>query len=428
MKINNHLKSFIHGSAVSMVGVGVLGILNYLIRKILSDSLTQQEFGFFYSVMAVVMMVMVFVDLGLGQAVVILIARSLAGNDKLDAGKVYTINLLIKLGLSLPVFLVMALFAPTLNQVFWEYPEGSVALYVLLLLIPFQAIQSAPMSVMIACKAFGIRNILDCVKAGLTLAGIVLLVRVYGLAGVSWVFVLSGALTFFWGAHWVRRKNIHLQPLGNLHFSNVKTIFSLSSWIAISTAGISVMYYMDTVCLTWLKDLESVALYNIALPIMQIAQSFFVFPAVFTPYATEMWHHGDYRGLKRSCIMGNLLMLATLPFFIIAGHYGGAFIIRLLFSAEYEAAAPAVTILWCGMVFFAMAGFNMNVLNCSGRQRLAALMIIACIIVNFILNVIFIPGFDYVGAALATAITYLIMALCSIVILLVMLRKSDRRL
>jgi O-antigen/teichoic acid export membrane protein len=67
-------------------------------------------------------------------------------------------------------------------------------------------------------------------------------------------------------------------------------------WVAVSTAGISSIYYLDTLCLTLLRSLDEVAIYNIALPLMQIAQCLMVFPVVFTPIAAEMWAKGDRHG------------------------------------------------------------------------------------------------------------------------------------
>ena len=86
-----------------------------------------------------------------------------------------------------------------------------------------------------------------------------------------------------------------------------------------------------------------------------------------------------------------------------------------LFNEKGIEAAPAVTILWCGMVFFSIASFNITALNSGGRQKNAAYIVLVCVFVNFVLNVILIPYFDYIGAALATATTYLIMAFASII-------------
>jgi O-antigen/teichoic acid export membrane protein len=182
---------------------------------------------------------------------------------------------------------------------------------------------------------------------------------------------------------------------------------------------------MDTICLTWLKGLESVAMYQVALPIMQIAQGFFVFPVIFTPYVAEMWQKKDYAGIKRSCYLGDLMMLLTLPVFILVGIYFAPYLIKILFDEKGIEAAPAVTILWCGMVFFSIASFNITALNSGGRQKHAAYIVLVCVFVNFALNVMLIPYFDYIGAALATATTYLIMAFASITSLMFVFKKNN---
>jgi O-antigen/teichoic acid export membrane protein len=269
--------------------------------------------------------------------------------------------------------------------------------------------------VITARKAFITYNILQNLKAFITLAGVFFCVKVYGTESCIIWFVAASIITALLSFRIVRRYGITLLPFKTIRFDELKKTFSLSSWIAVSTAAVSVMYSMDTICLTWLKGLESVAMYQVALPIMQIAQSFFVFPAIFTPFVAEMWQKKDYSGIKRSCYLADFIMLLTLPVFILAGLYFAPDIIRILFNEKGIEAAPAVTILWCGMVFFSIASFNITALNSGGRQKNAAYIVLVCVFVNFVLNVILIPYFDYIGAALATATTYLIMAFASII-------------
>lgn len=76
-----HLKSFLRGSVVSMIGVVSMGIMNYLIRRTLALNLSEIDYGFFYSAFALVMIVMVFLDLGLTQSTVILMSKSFAENN-----------------------------------------------------------------------------------------------------------------------------------------------------------------------------------------------------------------------------------------------------------------------------------------------------------------------------------------------------------
>ncbi|MCK4981766.1 MAG: flippase [Victivallaceae bacterium] len=419
-----NLKSFLHGSAASMIGVGVLGIMNYFIRRILSLNLSEIDYGFFYSAFALVSIILVFLDLGLGQSVTILISKSFAKNNLQESKKIFTITFFVKLLLALTAFAVMEVLAPYLNRYYFEYPGSSTFLILIFLLIPAQALESSFLCIFTARKAFVTHNILMNIKVFIILAGVFFCAKAYGIEYcISW-FVIASIIVAVLSFFIVKRYGISLLPFKTVKFNDLKSIFALSSWIAISTAAISVMYSMDTICLTWLEGLKSVAMYNIALPIMQIAQSFFVFPAIFTPFVAEMWQKKDYAGIKRTCYIGSLLMLLTLPVFILVGVYFSSDIISLLFDEKYIAAAPAVTILWSGMVFFSIASFNISALNSGGNQKNVAYMVLSCVVVNFVLNVILIPQFNYIGAALATAITYIIMALASIIILIMAFNKK----
>ena len=420
-KVN--LKSFLHNSAASMIGVGILGIMNYFIRRTLALNLSEIDFGFFYSAFAMVMIIMVFLDLGLWQSVTILMSKSFAEDDLQQAKKIFTLSFVVKILLALIIFVIMESLAPYLQRYYFKYTGSSILLMLIFLLIPVQALTSSFSCVLTARKAFITQNILTNIRTFIILVGVFFLIKSYGIKSVVICFIGASVIIAVLEFRIIQNYGITLLPLKTIKIDDLKSIFSLSSWIAISSAGISIMYYMDTICLTWLVGLKPVAMYNIALPIMQIAQSFFVFPVIFTPFVAEMWQKKDYTGIRRTCYIGSLLMLLTLPVFILVGVYFAPDIITILFDKKFIAVAPAVTILWGGMVFFSIASFNINALNSGGKQKRAAYMVAACVIINFILNVILIPKFSYTGAALATAITYVIMALGSIIVLIVVFSK-----
>ncbi|MDD5727308.1 MAG: oligosaccharide flippase family protein [Victivallales bacterium] len=421
----HQLKLFVRGSAVSMVGVGTLGIMNYLIRRSLALSLPETDYGFFYSALALVMMVLVFLDLGLGQATMILTAKSFAENDLPESEKIFSASLWFRMALAVLVLLVMEFAAPGLARHYFNYPRSGLLLLIFLLILT-QTVESVPAAVITARKAFLTQQALANLKVFLILAGILRGVKTYGVESAALCYVAGSVIAAVLALGLVKSYGIRLLPLKTaLKPGELKNIFALSSWIAVSTAGISVMYYMDTVCITWLDGLKAAAMYNIALPIMQIAQSFFIFPAVFIPFVAEMSGKKDYAGIRKTCRIGSLLMLSTLPVFILGGIYFAPAVVTLLFAGKYAAAAPAVTILWAGMVFFSIAAFNINALNSGGRQKAAALLVIGCVIVNFTLNVILIPLYSYIGAALATAATYMIMSIGAIAILAAAYKNSQ---
>ena len=419
-----NLKSFIHGSAASMIGVGTLGIMNYFIRRTLALNLSETDYGFFYSAFALVVVIMVFFDLGLSQATIILLSKSFSENNLHKARNIFTHAFIIKIFLALVFFLIMEALAPYLMCYYFKYPGKTLFLMLIFLLIPAQALESSLSCVITAHKKFTTYNILLSIKTFVVLVGVFFYSKTHGIEHCIICFIVASLIVSILSFIVVKRYGITLLPLKAVKFDELRNIFSISSWIVVSTAAISVMYSMDTICLTWLENLKSVAMYQIALPIMQIAQGFFVFPSIFIPFVAEMWQKKKYAEIKRSCYLANLLMLSTLPIFILAGIYFASDIIALLFDEKYIVAAPAVTILWSGMVFFSIASFNIAALNSGGRQKSAAYMVLACVVINFILNIVLIPRFNFTGAALSTAITYLIMALASIIALLLIFNKN----
>ena len=72
----SHLKIFICGSAVSLLGTVLLGIVNYLTRRFLCCSLSIADYGTFYSAFALLAMVFGICDLGLTQSGTMLIAAA----------------------------------------------------------------------------------------------------------------------------------------------------------------------------------------------------------------------------------------------------------------------------------------------------------------------------------------------------------------
>lgn len=420
----SHFRTFVRGSAVTIIGTGLLGVINYLIRRCMALNMPEVEYGFFYSVMSMVMLSMSFMDMGLGQSSQILIAQAHGAEDTLRANRCFSCFFYIKLAAGLIAFIVFISLCPVLSMYFFKYPEGTAALAVMLFLVIVQPMEGVMTSGLAARKFFFARNMLMVMKSLL----ILLLLIIFGTALVhaSLYYVICGILLAACG-FWViiRKTNLRLVSPRSLGGDDIRGIFSLSVWVAVSTAGISSIYYLDTLCLTLLRSLDEVAIYNIALPLMQIAQCLMIFPVVFTPIAAEMWAKGDRRGILKIWEKVTLLMLLVLPFLVLTGVFGGKFIITLLFSEKFVSAAPVMTVLWAGMVFFSIAGFNMTVLNSAGKQKKVALMVCGGCLMSIALNCALIPFFGALGASIANLIVYLVLAVATGVLLVRIIRGTD---
>ena len=171
------------------------------------------------------------------------------------------------------------------------------------------------------------------------------------------------------------------------------------------------MNHIDTLMLTWLHGLNSVAGYQVALPIAQIGRSLVFLPMIFMPIAADLWQRQQLTQIKEICNFVTLLMVfCTGAGFLLLWPLAGDLIV-LLFDDRYRWAAPTLVVLGCGMPLLVVAQFYLNTLSGMERPRIAAISAFAGLFANIVLNLILIPHLGASGAALATILSFLLIAL-----------------
>ncbi|MBV9974594.1 MAG: oligosaccharide flippase family protein [Hyphomicrobiales bacterium] len=78
------------------------------------------------------------------------------------------------------------------------------------------------------------------------------------------------------------------------------------------------------------------------------------------------------------------------------------------FGHGYEAGVPALRILLIGQVFAASVGSQLHVMNMTGHERSAAILLITSTVVNALVSVVMIHQFGLAGAAIATTLTLIL--------------------
>lgn len=417
MKENDtHLKTFYSGSLISIAGAGISGVLNYFIRRTLSLNLTEIDYGTFYSTIAFLCMVGGFAELGLSQAGALLVAEHNTGPHPLQkVSACFSAILSLKLMLALLVLLVL-LYGSSWIRAGYLRTDYALFYYLLLGMLFCQILESAFYPLFSGLKHFTAYNLLLVLKALLLLIGTLAVSCSGGLSGTALVFfTVSAAILCIASSMAFFREKIRLN--WNIARGTWKRLFHLSGFVAVSTTLLNMMYYMDTVMLTSICGVTSSAMYNIALPIMQIVQAAMIFPLIILPVAVQMNREKRYAQLKRISSWAVITALSLLPVILLFFHLSSPTLIRLLFSGKYLAAAPAVTILCGGLVFYTLGNFLMQIaLTMDGAKQMAVATFITALC-NFSLNWLLIPRHDFIGAATATACSYLIFSISAMVVL-----------
>lgn len=412
-------KTFMRGSVISLLGTGILGLLNYFVRRTLSIQLSEIDYGIFYSTFALLSLIYGFGDLGMTQSATTLIAKY-AGTPK--QGSLFSALFLFRLGVTTIATVAVLGGSGFLSE---HYLKTSLHAPLLILagMLFFQSMGSCFRSLWIGLKQFGTMQIIQVLGVVLLLLGVLAVGRGGNLTLICLVFFIATAITTigsalyeFWRGRIAWSFKVDKSSWGEL--------LGLGGGLAFSSTLFTSLYYMDTVMLTSLEGVESSAMYNVALPIMQIMQSAMVFPAVMLPVAMDMTKRMDFRGLRKFTILALLATLLAAPFCYLFFHWSAAWLIGVLFSVKYVAAAPAVPLLCTASLFFTLGNFLLQILICQGKTGLIALIAGICFGSNFLLNFFLIRHFGFTGAAAATLCSYVIFVLAAAGILMIIFRKK----
>ena len=281
--MSNYLKIFLRGSAISLLGAGCLGVANYLIRRILCNGMSLEDYGTFYSIFALFSLVFGFTDLGLTQSGTVMIASA---SDHTRRNTVFSQLFFIKS--------ILAVLCAGGFVLYYLPRQAEVNFIFILLFLAYFVIQIIIGTLQ---ALWGGQKKYSVQQAGYLAVALLILTALcisgnMKLEAVGFCYLIPVIVVLFGGLAISGFCNF-----GKLIFKVDKNVcrqlLTTGTVVAITTTLLSVMYYMDTIMLNSLCGAESAGLYNVALPIMQIVQACMVFPAVFLPIAVDMSKNRD---------------------------------------------------------------------------------------------------------------------------------------
>ncbi|EDM45361.1 polysaccharide biosynthesis protein [unidentified eubacterium SCB49] len=195
----------------------------------------------------------------------------------------------------------------------------------------------------------------------------------------------------------------------------IKTILKRSMPMAMSAVSFFLMQSIDIVLLSKYDSFDNVAFYAVAIKIAAVATLVLVSVTVFiAPKVANFWESKNIEELtkliktstKLSVFLGvpGILILMIFPTFFLQ-----------FFGSAYEAAKTALLILLAGQLIISFCGPTAIYLNMTGRQNYLNKIMIFAVVINIILNVLLIPKYGMIGAAIATVFSQLLWNLLAII-------------
>lgn len=180
---------------------------------------------------------------------------------------------------------------------------------------------------------------------------------------------------------------------------------SLKPLTLFAAAG-TINTYADVLMLGALQSTETVAVYRIASQVValallaQVAVNAVLSPRLAALHATD--GHDRMQGLA---VRGSrIAFAATLVFAGLLAITGEAGFVRLL-GADYAMSYPLAIVLSVGTALNAVFGGTTMLLNMTNREKISSTYALSAALANIALNLVLIPLFGGMGAALATVVT-----------------------
>ncbi|MBU1849260.1 MAG: flippase [Nanoarchaeota archaeon] len=408
--MENYTKKAVRGTSIIFINSLFATVFSYLLRLLLARRLSVEQFGLFYSVFTFLTFFLFFRSFGLGSAMVKFISEFNAKNQNDKLKTVITSSFIFQLLFTVIFMIVFFFCANWLSVNYFKNVAAAPILKFLTFYILFSMLFIFLSNLFIGFQKIRIYSFISPVKNLLILLITFIFINlgfeefspvigyVFSALFLFLVFLLFGIKLFNYSKYKIK------------YFSKTtKNLFFFGLPVLLTSIGGSVIGQIDTIILTYFKTMYEVGIYNVVLPSANI----FLFltgslSAVLFPMASELWAKKENKKLSeglRLLYKYSFVILIPLIFSIIG--FSGLFL-KIFFGKEYMVGSFALQILLVGVVFYVVAQINTSILAGIGMPKVATKIIIFAAIFNLILNIILIPPFGIVGAAIATTISYIL--------------------
>lgn len=411
--LSDSLKKIGRGTGIAMVGMLVVLVFGFIIRLIVARYGSEADYGIYSLVLVVFSFATIFAGLGLYQGATRCIAyfRGTGEVAKVSGTIAVSLQLATAAGIIIAVAIFFSAEAIAVN--IFHAPDLALALRIFAIAIPFSTLINVIVAIFRgfdrmepqACFQYILFNVLFLFFV-LAVALLALPFRAFFYAYLTAIVLTFIALAAYTTKK-LRRPIISFDRRANISVRKELLLFSLP---LLGTAMLSMtILWGDTLMLGYFKVPEVVGLYNAASPLARfIYLPMAVMLLIYTPVSTGLYSQNLMAELRRNyTILTKWVVSLTLPIFLVLCLFPEA-VLNLFFGSSYIAAAPALRILLLGFIINNFFGPREGILIALGQSKFLLWSNSAVVALNVVLNIVLIPPLGMVGAAIASAVAFIL--------------------
>lgn len=292
------------------------------------------------------------------------------------------------------------------------YPKQTIkVVYLIALSVIFTAFSGMFYSIFQAFEKMEYQSLGQILNSALMLSGVIFAIRQgFSVVGFASLYFIASIAVLGYSLAVLRWK--FSNP--TLAWSPRKIEIDWSFWkptikealpFGLSAIFVTVYFWIDTVMLSLMKGNEAVGWYNAAYRFVYVL--LFIPGAYFSsiyPIMSKFYKTSE-DSLKFSYKKSlKYILIVAYPIAIGVTLFANK-IILLVFKEEFTPSIPALQILVWAVFFSYLAHATLYTLNSINRQIIYTKVTSLAMVLNIILNLIFIPSFSFIGASLTTLFT-----------------------
>jgi O-antigen/teichoic acid export membrane protein len=405
----------IRGSSLMLIGRSLSMAVNAIVQIFIIRYLAKPEYGAFAYALSIVNVAQMVASLGFDRSVSRFVPIY---QEQRDYNRMFG-TILLGLGTILSLGLAMILliygFQGFIAQTLIDDQRAIALLLILIVLAPVQALDDLLISlfaIFASPRSIFFRKYI--LAPGLKLVIVALLIFLHsGVMFLTVGYLVSGALGV--AIYTV----ILFRVLGkqglfqhfNLHAIHMPAAEIFAFTIPLLTTDLLyvVMNSMDAVMLGHFGGANDVAAFRsvqTGAGLNQIAMM--SFQTLFTPLAARMFARKNYDGINNIYWQTAIWMsVISFPIFAVTFALAQPLTI-LLYTQQYASSAPIMALLSLGYYFSTVLGFNGLTIRVFGKMRYIVVINILAVMVNLGINLLLIPHYGALGAAIGTCGTMIV--------------------
>lgn len=415
---DSYSKKILKGGLAVFISIFIATIFGYILRLYLSRVLSIEEFGLLYAIIAFFALFALFRDMGLNSAIVKYVPEFLVSrrNDKIKAS--ITFNIIFQISVGLAIALPIIFFSDYIALSYFHTIEARAALEIFGVMFLIGVFTGVFQSCLQGFNRMDYYSIAQPISTISTLIAILALAYL-GFIGVIWGFFISAIIVAF-ATFFLMLKTFpnffRIKGVIDKKLSNNLLKFSIA--IFIGGIGGYILGYTDTLILTYFRSLEEVAYYQVAWATTQVLWIIgSIVSTVMFPIISEIVAKKQKKLLLNGIeILTKIAFITILPFCLITIAFSDI-IITFLFGAAYLPASVVLQILSIHALFYTLWVIYSTTLIGLGMPGLNTKIILAVSIFNLVGNLITVPIYGIIWAALFTTTSFAIAFVVSFYVL-----------